>query len=313
MNYQGKTIVVTGGSGMIGTHMIKELLKRGADVRTHIHKSPLKIDDDRIEILYDIDLTNIDDCIELIDGADYVIHLAGMIANPKYVPTDFQITLNQITCLTNVIDACQRCGVKKFIDLNSGTGYPLKDYPLKEEEYWDDEPYISYYGYGWMRRYREKVLEHCSHISDMKIYISRTTAVFGSHDNFDLETSHVIPALIKRSLKGENPFVVWGTPDVVRDFIYVEDVINGMLLIIDKGNPMEPYNLGSGESITIGRLVESVLTAGDLKLNVEWDSTKPTTIPFKLADISKITKLGFVPKYTFEQGIKKTIEWYLSE
>ena len=313
MNYQGKTIVVTGGSGMIGTHMIKELLKRGADVRTHIHKSPLKIDDDRIEILYDIDLTNIDDCIELIDGADYVIHLAGMIANPKYVPTDFQITLNQITCLTNVIDACQRCEVEKFIDLNSGTGYPLKGYPLKEEEYWDDEPYISYYGYGWMRRYREKVLEHCSHISDMKIYISRTTAVFGPHDNFDLETSHVIPALIKRSLKGENPFVVWGTPDVVRDFIYVEDVINGMLLIMDKGNPMEPYNLGSGESITIGRLVESVLTAGDLKLNVEWDSTKPTTIPFKLADISKITKLGFVPKYTFEQGIKKTIEWYLSE
>jgi GDP-L-fucose synthase len=313
MNYQDKTIVVTGGSGMIGTHMIKELLKRGADVRTHIHKSPLKIDDDRIEILYDIDLTNIDDCIELIDGADYVIHLAGMIANPKYVPTDFQITLNQITCLTNVIDACQRCGVEKFIDLNSGTGYPLKDYPLKEEEYWDDEPYISYYGYGWMRRYREKVLEHCSHFSDMEIYISRTTAVFGPHDNFDLETSHVIPALIKRSLKGENPFVVWGTPDVVRDFIYVEDVINGMLLIMDKGNPMEPYNLGSGESITIGRLVESVLTAGDLKLNVEWDSTKPTTIPFKLADISKITELGFVPKYTFEQGIKKTIEWYLSE
>ena len=201
----------------------------------------------------------------------------------------------------------------KFIDLNSGTGYPLKDYPLKEEEYWDDEPYISYYGYGWMRRYREKVLEHCSHINDIEIYISRTTAVFGPHDNFDLETSHVIPALIKRSLKGENPFVVWGTPDVVRDFIYVEDVINGMLLIMDKGNPMEPYNLGSGESITIGRLVESVLSAGDLKLNVEWDSTKPTTIPFKLADISKITELGFVPKYTFEQGIKKTIEWYLSE
>ena len=313
MNYQDKTIVVTGGSGMIGTHMIEELLKRGADVRTHIHKSPLKIDDDRIEILYDIDLTNIDDCIELIDGADYVIHLAGMIANPKYVPTDFQITLNQITCLTNVIDACQRCGVKKFIDLNSGTGYPLKDYPLKEEEYWDDEPYISYYGYGWMRRYREKVLEHCSHISDMEIYISRTTAVFGPHDNFDLETSHVIPALIKRSFKGENPFVVWGTPDVVRDFIYVEDVINGMLLIMDKGNPMEPYNLGSGESITIGRLVESVLASGDLKLNIEWDSTKPTTIPFKLADISKITELGFVPKYTFEQGIKKTIEWYLGE
>ena len=82
-----------------------------------------------------------------------------------------------------------------------------------------------------------------------------------------------------------------------------------MLLIIDKGNPMEPYNLGSGESITIGRLVESVLSS-DLKLNKS--GLNRPTIPFKFLDISKITKLGFVPKYTFEQGIKKTIEWYLS-
>ena len=96
MNYKDKTIVVTGGSGMIGTHMIKELLERGADVRTHIHKSPLKIDDDRIEILYDIDLTNIDDCIELIDGADYVIHLAALIS----IPYSYRSPLSYITKLT---------------------------------------------------------------------------------------------------------------------------------------------------------------------------------------------------------------------
>ena len=293
--------------------MIKELLKIGAKVKTSTHRSPVNVKDKRINIVENIDLTKINDCLKLIDGTDIVIHLAGEIANPKYVASDFQITLNQITCFTNVIDASQRCGVKKFIDLNSGTGYPLKNHPIKEEEYWEGEPYISYYGYGWMRRYREKVMEHCSNISDMKIYIARASAVFGPNDNFDLDTCHVIPALIRRSLKGENPFIVWGKPDVVRDFIFVKDVVKGMLLIMDKGKSMEPYNLGSGESITIGRLVDSILSFNNLDLKVKWDSTKPTTIPFKVTDINKIKKIGFSPKYTFEQGIKKTIEWFVNK
>ena len=92
---------------------------------------------------------------------------------------------------------------------------------------------------------------------------------------------------------------------MVRDFIYVEDVINGMLLIMDKGNPMEPYNLGSGESITIGRLVESVLSAGDLKLNVEWDSTKPTTIPFKFLILQKLQNLDLYQSIHLNKVSKK--------
>ncbi len=311
--YRNKKVIVTGGSGMIGTHMIKRLLKEGAKIKTHTHKKPLRIKDTRIDVVKNINLTKIDDCLKLIKGADIVIHLAGEIANPKYVANDFQITLNQITCLTNVIDASQRCGIEKFIDLNSGTGYPLRNYPTKEEEYWDDEPYISYYGYGWMRRYREKVMEHCSNISNIKIYIGRTSAVYGPYDNFDLETCHVIPALIKRSLRYENPFIVWGKPDVVRDFIYAEDVVNAMLLIMEKGKPMEPYNIGPGESITIKRVVDSILSFHEKKLKVKWDSSKPTTIPFKLADTNKIEKMGFYPKHTFEQGIEKTIKWYINK
>ena len=210
-----------------------------------------------------------------------------------------------------MVDASQRCGVKKFIDLNSSTGYPLRNYPIKEDEFWDGEPYISYFGYGWMRRYREKVMEHCSHINDMEIYISRTTAVFGPYDNFDLETSHVIPALIKRCLGGENPFEVWGSPDVVRDFIYVKDVIKGMLLIMEEGEPMKPYNLGSGEKLTIGQVVDTIVDCSDLNPEIVWDSSKPTTIPFKLANIDRIEKLNFKTDYTFREAIKETIEWYL--
>ena len=316
MSLKNKKIVVTGGSGFIGTHVITELVNRGASVRTHIHKKPLQVDarlllESDIEVLENINLKNIDDCEKLIEGADYVIHLAGDIANPKYVPTDFQITLNQITLFTNVLEASHKCGVEKFFDLNSGTGYPLRNYPITEDEFWDDEPYISYYGYGWMRRYREKVMEHCSHISDMKIQLCRATAIYGPNDNFDLETCHVVPALIKRVLSGEDPFVVWGSPTVVRDFLYVKDVVNGALLVLEKGESMRPYNLGYGSTINIGQIVDTILKVTDKNPKVEWDNTKPTTIPFRSFNTDRITKeLGFKPKYTFEQGIKETVEWY---
>ena len=312
--FKDKKIVVTGGSGFIGTHMIEELINRGAIVRSNIHSRKPQTKISSIDWVEDCDLKNLEKCLKLIDGADYVIHLAGGIANPKQVPTDFQISLDQITLLTNVIDASRQCNVKKFFDLNSGTGYPLRNYPIKENEFWDDEPYISYYGYGWMRRYREKVYEHCSHISDMEIKIGRATAIFGEYDNFDEETCHVIPALIKRSFRRDNPFIVWGTPDVVRDFLYVKDVVKGCLLILDEGVNMRPYNVGSGESVTIGDVVDAIMKATNNNTKIVYDSTKPTTIPFKLSNIDRIkSELKFKPDYSFYQGIKNTVDWYSNE
>ena len=106
--YKDKKVVVTGGSGFVGTHYIQELLSRGAIVKTHTHNKPLQIQDDRLEVLEDVNLKSLDYCNWLINGADYVIHSAGDIANPKKVPTDFQIALNQITLITNVLEASYR-------------------------------------------------------------------------------------------------------------------------------------------------------------------------------------------------------------
>ena len=312
MFFKDKTVVVTGGSGFVGTHMITKLLGLGANVKTHVHKSPIRVQDGRIAILHGIDLTRLDDALRLIDGSDYVIHLAGNIANPKLVPTDFQIGLNQITLITNVLEASYKCGVKGFVDVNSSTGYPDRRHPITEDEYWDDEPYIAYYGYGWMRRYREKVMEHTSHLTDMKIGIARGTAIFGPYDNFNLETCHVVPALIRRVLSDENPFVAWGSPDVVRDFLYVKDVVNGALLILEKGKSMRPYNLGYGSTVTIGDILNTILEVTGKNPKIEWDNSKPTTIPFRKVSTDRISKeLGFQPQYTFTEGIENTINWYL--
>ena len=304
--------VVTGGSGFIGTHFINELLDRGAKVKTSIHKRPLNVSDERIEVVENIDLEKLDDAIKLIDGADYVIHTSGYIGHPSGIATDFQIALNQLTVITNELEASYKCGVKGFLDLNSSTGYPDRRYPITEDEYWDDEPYISYYGYGWMRRYREKLMEHTSHLTDMKIGIARGTAIFGPHDNFDLKTCHVVPALIKRVMSDEDPFVVWGSPDVVRDFLYVKDVIKGCLLVLENGESMRPYNVGYGSTVTIGDIVDVILKATGKTPKVEWDNSKPTTIPFRMVSTERITnELGFKPDYTFEEGMRETVDWYL--
>ncbi len=311
MFYKNKKVVVAGGSGFVGSHYLLELLERGAKVRTHTHIKPLQVLDERIEVIENIDLEKIDDCFKLVEGADYVINSGGQICHPSNVSTDVQVSLQNIKVTGNLLEASYKSDVKGYLDLNSSTGYPDRRYPIKEEEFWDDEPYKSYYGYGWMRRYREKLMQHISNISDMKIALTRGTAIFGPYDNFNPKNCHVVPALINRVIGGENPLEVWGTADVVRDFLYVKDVVNGALLVLEKGKSMRPYNLGYGSTVTIGDIVNCILKASKLDYEVYYDESKPTTIPFRMVSTDRIRdELGFKPSYTFEEGIKETIDWY---
>lgn len=312
--YENKKIFVAGGSGFLGTNFILELLNRGAIVRTSTHKRNLQIKDDRIEVIDNINLENINDTLDVVEGCDYIINSAGNILHPSTCPTDFQVTLGHVNIVTNLLDACCRLNIKGFLEINSSTVYPHKNYAVPENEYWEGEPYISYFGYGWMRRYIEKVIEHASHLTDTHIGIVRGTAPFGPFDNFNLETCHVVPALIKRCLKGENPFVVWGSPDVTRDFMYVKDLVKGCLLVLEKGKSMRPYNVGSGVGVTIGDLVNAILKYTKKDVKVEWDNSKPTTIPYKVSSTERIiNELNFMASHTFEQGIEKTIQWYKNQ
>jgi len=306
MFYKDKKVVVTGGSGFVGTNFLLELLDRGADVTTHTHVRPMEIQDERIKVVKDIDLFKLDDCMKLLDGADYVIHCGGYITNPSEVRTNVQVLLHNINSTANVLEASAKCGLKGYLDINSSTGYPDRRHPVQEDEYWDEEPHESYFGYGWMRRYREKLMEFVSGFSDLKIALGRGTAMYGPYDNFN-------PALIHRVLSGEDPFVVWGTPDVVRDFLYVRDVVDGGLLVLEKGESMKPYNIGAGTAITVGDIVDSILKATDKNPKVVYDETKPTTIPFRMVSTDRIqNELGFEPKWSFEEGIKKTVDWYVN-
>jgi len=312
MFYEGKVVLVTGGTGFIGTNIVEQLLKSGAKIRVPIHKRPLNIKDKRIETVK-ADLTKVEDCLAAVKGVDYVFHAGGgaigaavTAGNPMSA-----IALNMITTI-QTLQAAWIGGVERFLLLSSHTTYPNANYPIKEEEMWSGPTDPSYFGYGWMRRYLERLAEFAVSKSKMKIAIVRPTAAYGRWDNFDPATSHVIPALIRRAVEKEDPFVVWGTGEEVRDFIHASDIARGSLLALEKHAICDPINLGYGKAVKIKEIVTMVLkAAGHEKARVEFDTSKPTTIPFRMVDTSKAKKvLGFEPQVSLEDGLKDTVEWY---
>jgi GDP-L-fucose synthase len=212
----------------------------------------------------------------------------------------------------NMLQAAWAEGVKKIVIFGSSTGYPAYHHPVKEEEMWLDEPPPAYLGYGWMRRYLEKLGEYVSRQSECTVVIIRPSAVYGPGDNFMENTSHAIPALIKRAIQRENPYVVWGSGDEVRDFIYVSDFARACLLALEKGTHFDPINIGAGKATTIRDIVGFILEAvGHNNVPVLFDRTKPSTIPFRMIDIEKARLLlEFEPRISLKQGIRDTVQWY---
>ncbi len=314
MFYRNKKVLVTGGTGFVGGHIVQALLDQGAAVRIPIHNRLLPVEDSRIETVPS-DLTKPGDCLTVMNKIDYAFHAAGAVgaAGVKGYQLMEGITKN-LTLTGNILQAAWAQDVKKIVVFGSSTGYPAYGHPVREAEMWQDEPHPSYFGYGWMRRYLEKLGEYVSRVSPCTVVLIRPSAVYGPRDNFAENTSHVIPALIKRAVAGENPYVVWGSGDDVRDFIHVTDFVRACLLALEKCSHFDPINIGSGQAYTIREIVSLILAAaGHKDIPIVFDSTKPVTIPFRMIDIEKAENLlGFEPQISLEQGIKDTVAWYVN-
>ncbi len=314
MFYHGKKVLVTGGAGFVGTHIVQELLNVGAEVRVTIHNRPLIIQDERIESVY-ADLNRLDDSMKATEGIDYVFHAAGAVGAAGVTKIDTMAAITQnLVQNAYMLQAAWASGVRRFLIYSSSTGYPSANYAIKEEEMWSGPTHPVYFGYGWMRRYLERLAEFVVSQSSMRIAIVRPSAVYGRYENFDPATSHVIPGLIRRAVDKDNPYVVWGTGDEVRDFLHITDFARGSLLMLEKYAEGDAVNIGYGEVVTIKDIVQMVLkAAGHDSVQVVFDSTKPTTIRFRMVDISKAERLlGFKPLIDLEDGIRDTVEWYLS-
>ena len=172
------------------------------------------------------------------------------------------------------------------------------------------DPYTTYFGVGWMKRYTEILAQFYQRNEMMKIAIVRPANIYGIQGDFTDETGHVLPALIRRALEKQTPYVVWGNPDVVRDFTHSVDMARACLDVVEKHAVCDPINIASGNLVTIGESVDLILKHADHNIKPEYDETKPVTIQYRALDTSKAKEvIGYEPTISFEDGIKETVEW----
>lgn len=314
MFFADRPCLVTGGTGFVGSHVVEALLAAGARVRGTVHRRPPKVCDPRIEWVQ-ADLENREDCRAAMRGISCVFHCAGAVAGAANTPEwAIGAIADNLTLTTRVVQAAWAEGVERLQLFSSSTGYPSTDQAVREEDFWTGPVHPAHFGYGWMRRYMERLAEFAAMKSPLKVALVRPTAVYGPYDDFTAATSHVIPALIHRAAAGEDPFVVWGTGDEVRDFLHCADLAAGCLAMVEKHAVCDPVNIGYGEGVSIRRLVGMILDAlGRSNVDIRFDPEKPTTIPVRRTDCTKAhTLLGYKPRFTVEEGLRDTVRWYLA-
>jgi GDP-L-fucose synthase len=306
--WDGKRVLVTGAAGFLGSFVLDQLGKSGAD-RSKIRAWDLK----------DADLRKWDGCVKAVKDIDVVIHLAarvGGIGLNREIPG----TLFYENAMMGIqlIEAAREARVGKFVALGTICAYPkFTPVPFKEEDIWNGYPEETNAPYGLAKKmllvqsqaYRAQYGFNSIYLLPVNLY--------GPGDNFDPRSSHVIPALIRKFAeareKGSKKVEVWGTGNASREFLYVADAAAGICLAAEKYNGPDPVNLGAGFEIKIKDLVELISRLMEFKGEIVWDKTKPDGQPRRMLDVSRAEKLfGFRAKTKFEDGLKKTIDWYLA-
>jgi GDP-L-fucose synthase len=190
----------------------------------------------------------------------------------------------------------------------------LTDYPVKEDDVMKGDVYEKYFFVGWMKRFTEIMCEmYARKLKEpMRVVVVRPANIYGEHDDFEWETSHVIPALIRKAVERHNPLEVWGDGNDIKDLIYVGDFVEGMLLAMERIDSFDPINIGSGRPCSIREALAAILkAAGYEDAAVAYNSSKPTMIPKRLIDVTKARELlGFEAKTPLVEGIKRTVQWY---
>ena len=301
----GKKVLVTGGTGMIGIKLINLLVKKGYEVKVVSMDSGDNLPND-VEF-EKADLTEFSTCKRLCKNKDMIYHLAGIKGSPQSSvekPARFLVPMLQFN--TNMMEAARLADVEWFLYTSSvGVYHPAEVF--KEDDVWKTFPSEFDWHPGWAKRMGELQAEaYQIQYGWDRISIVRPANVYGEYDNFG-EHSMVIPSLIKKAF--ENPELeVWGDGSPIRDLIYSEDVARGMIHMVENA-VTEPVNLGSGTGVTIKEVAEII--AKYFSKEIVWDKTKPMGDMKRLMSMERANSNGFYPQTSFEDGIMKTIKWYL--
>ena len=312
--FKNKKVLVAGGAGFVGANLIKRLLEYEADIAATLYKKPVVIQNAKIRYIK-CDLTNKQDCERVVEGMDYVFMCAANTSGALVIEKDplAHVTPN-IIMNTLMLEAVYKAKIKKFLWLSSNAVYPVTNHPVREDEMMQGDLFDKYFCVGWMKRFTEILCQmYAQKIKDpMKIVVVRPANIYGPYDDFEWETAHVIPALIRKVVERHDPVEVWGDGNDIKDLIYIDDFIEGMLLAMEKIHTFDPINIGTGRQSTIKDALKAILAADNYtQAKVAFNNSKPTMIPMRLIDVSKAKRLlGFQAKISLAEGIKRTVEWY---
>ena len=305
--WTNKKILITGGAGFLGSHIVENL----------IHRRGVSNDQIIIPRSKDVDLKIWENCLEVVKNIDIVIHLAARVGgigfNRNYPATLFYD--NAIMGI-QLMEAARQQNVGKFVAIGTVCAYPkFTPVPFKEENLWNGYPEETNAPYGLAKKmmlvqsqaYRQQYGFNSIFLLPVNLY--------GPGDNFDFESSHVIPALIRKFTDAvetnKKEAEVWGTGKASREFLYVEDAAEGIILATEKYNKSEPVNIGAGFEIKIKDLVELIVELTGFKGEIRWDTAKPDGQPRRCLDTTKAEReFGFRARTDFREGLRKTIDWY---
>lgn len=307
-------ILITGATGFIGQNLIEQLSKNNQYEITGVY---YKREPSRIEGVKYIraDLTNSDVVKNILSGYDILIHAAATTSGSKdIVQKPFIHVTDNAVMTALLLRSAYECRVKKVIFFSCTIMYQSSRNAIKENDFSEsDAIHPNYFGAGWTKVYNEKMCEFFSRISETQYTVLRHSNIYGPHDKFDLEKSHVFGATITKVLTNTDGKIhVWGKGNETRDFLFVDDLCDAVGLVLKKENSKYAiYNVGGGSGVTIKELVEKIIKLSHKKLEIIFDTTKPNIETHIFLDNSKITMaLGWEPHHHIDDGIKKTIKWY---
>jgi GDP-L-fucose synthase len=305
MELVGKKILVTGGSGFLGSKIVKLLEKKGVE-NIIIPRSS------------SCDLRIAENCAEITKNVDIVFHVAGNVGGIGYNKEHpGSVFFDNIMMDTLMMEESRKNKVKKFIAIGTVCSYPkFATVPFLEEEIWNGYPEETNASYGLSKKMMIVQADAYQQEYNFKSIILVQTNLYGPDDNFNPNTSHVIPALIKKihdaKISGKSEIELWGDGSPSRDFVYVDDAAQAAILAAERYEKNEPINIGSGKEITIKELVKLIknLMNAD-NLTIKWNNLKPNGQPRRCLNIEKAKReIGFIPKISIEEGLRRTIELF---